>query len=151
MEAASKPKVDFYTPATFKRVAEQFGQMLTATTGFTWRMHGVTKSNRKTIEGQELYLLAKFYPEDKSNPSMAELSASLTSGFGRQNYLAQAVVEHRTRPVFEESHSSQQFSEIAQWVTSLKLAPATSEMLKQAKGLIARVVSGYVRSLSGRG
>lgn len=117
-ESAAKP--EFYTPASFKSVADKYAASLKDGTGVEWKMVGVQKSNRKTIEGAENYLSAKFYPADRSKPMSAELSVSMIAKSSGPTYQATAVLEQSMRTVFEEHHDTKDFSDMARWVLALK-------------------------------
>lgn len=112
-------KADFYTPATFKRVVESFKESLEKATGFAWKAGTISKSNRKTIEGVENALIAKFYPSGQERMT-AEVGASMVTTPTRVRYVATMVVE-RFQPVVEEVRDFTSFADMASWLTSYTL------------------------------
>lgn len=141
------PKIEFYTPATFKPVAEHIVQMLSKTTGIKWALHGIQKSDRKLAgETRELLLNAKLRPEDPKQPWSADLYASLETGYqGSFRYGAGVSVDHRMRMVFEDKVSPKTLAELTHWAMNLNLPPSAVGETQKTASLVERVAARYLR------
>ena len=145
---AASPKVEFFTPATFKHVAEHFRDQLKHGTGYDWYTLGVQKNNRKVHGGQELYFSAKLAPADKTKPLQAEVEASLTSGFGGQVlFVASARLERSFKQLFEAQVQPATFAEVQHFFAGLSIPAHAFEAAKTASTLAERVVERYFRSV----
>jgi hypothetical protein len=140
-----EPKIDFYTPATFKKVAEHVVQTLSNQTGIKWALHGIEKSNRKLAgDTRELSLNAKLRPQDPKEPWSADLYATLETGFKSFALSGAIAVDHRMRTVFEDRVSPKTVGEITHWATNLKLPESVLEGTKKQASLVERVAARWL-------
>lgn len=133
------PKPEFFTPATFKHAAVKFAEMLKQASGFEWRLHGITKSNRNTFEGRELYLAAKLYAADGSKPVASELSVSLMTRPSGLDYEASVMIEHRLRAVLDEHFSGKDFTSLVHWISNFRIPSHVTEEIVKTASLAERV------------
>jgi hypothetical protein len=143
MEAAA-PKVDFFTPATFKHVAEHLKGLLKQSAGYDWYVHGVQKNNRKIQGGTELYFSAKVIPADKTKPLLAEVEASLTTDYRGPAISVMARVEYRFKTLFEQRAEPKTFAEAQHFFASLNIPAHVFEETKTASTLPERVAFRYL-------
>lgn len=132
MEAAA-PKVEFFTPATFKHVADHVRSLLVHGTGYDWRPPQITKNDHKIAGGgRELFLEAKLHPADAHKPVSASLLASLETAGTQMRITTNVRVEKAFKAVFDESHEPKTFQEAQQWFARVSIPAHALEEVKTA-------------------
>lgn len=132
MEAAG-PKVEFFTPATFKHVADHVRGLLVHGTGYDWQAARITKSNRKLGGGsQELYFEGKLFPADKHKPVEASVEATLETASTQMRITTTVRVEKSFKTVYEARHEPKTFQEAQQWFSHVAISGTALEDIKTA-------------------
>lgn len=142
---SAAPKIDFFTPASFKHVAEHVKSQLTHGTGFEWRITGINKNDRKLGAGsRELYFEAKLFPADKAKPASATVEATLETAGTQARIRTSVRVEKSFKAIFEAAAEPKDFSEAQQWFQHLSFPQDKLDLVKTST-LVERVAARYLR------
>lgn len=106
----------FFTPATFKSAVSGLPARLEAASGGPWdTMKTEGPKSHEITGGTETYVLQKWYPKDRKQQMVADLTVTMSAG----KYNGVFSIESKGKQVYHEKKSAPDLGTIVTWIDGL--------------------------------